>query len=304
MHDAIVIGGGPAGLSAALVLARARRDVLLIDSNLGRNRRASEIHGFLTRDCTAPADFLREARRDVERYGVRVDQGEAVHAERSADGAFTVRYRALEPGGAERSSRSRKLLLATGMRDCLPAIEGVEAFYGVSVHHCPYCDGYEHRDKRLVAYGHGDRAVGLALSLRTWSPHVTACTDGGPVRDELAARALTMKIPIRSERVRALSGEGAALQEVRFESGRPLACDALFFNTGQVQRSDLPRLLGCSFKEDGGVKTSSRQCAGVPGLFVAGDADRDVEFVIVAAAEGATAAVAINAELQREETGG
>ncbi|HZW07884.1 MAG TPA: NAD(P)/FAD-dependent oxidoreductase [Phycisphaerales bacterium] len=304
MHDAIVIGGGPAGLSATLVLARARRDVLLIDSGLGRNRRASEIHGFLTRDCTAPAEFLREARRDVERYGVRMVPGEAVHAERATDGAFTVRYRDLEPGAVETSARSRKLLLATGMRDCLPPIDGIDAFYGTSVHHCPYCDGYEHRDKRLVAYGHGDRAVGLALSLRTWSPHVTACTDGGPVRDDLAARALGMKVALRTERVRSLTGDGTALRQVRFDAGPVLPCDALFFNTGQVQRSDLPRLLGCAFKDDGGVKTSNRQCAGVPGLFVAGDADRDVEFVIVAAAEGATAAVAINAELQREETGG
>jgi thioredoxin reductase len=303
MHDAVIIGGGPAGLSAALVLGRCRRSVLVIDSGLPRNRRAKEIHGYLTRDCTPPGDFMRHARADVERYGVKTVQGEAVYAERCADGTFAVRYCVgTEPG--DTLVRSRKLLLATGMRDQIPALDGIDDFYGATVHHCPYCDGYEHRDRRLVAYGRGDHAVGLALSLHTWSRTVTACTEGEPVRDELLARASAAGIRIRTERVTALRGQGSRLSEVLFADGPSLPADALFFNTGQSQRSTLPRQLGCTFKEDGGVETSDRQCAGVTGLYVAGDADREVEFVIVAAAQGATAAVAINAELQREDTRG
>ncbi|MFT3684036.1 MAG: NAD(P)/FAD-dependent oxidoreductase [Phycisphaerales bacterium] len=283
------------------MLARCRRDVLLIDSGVPRNRHAREIHNFLTRDCTPPAAFRDEALRDLARYGVAPVRGEAHGARLNADGTFTVLFKTTD---GERTATGRKLLLATGMRDVLPAIEGIDRFYGSTVHHCPYCDGYEHRDKRLVAFGAGDRAVGLALALHTWSRSLTACTEGEPVRDELLARAALCGIAVRTDRVTSLRGDGDRLSRVDFDNGPPLECDALFFNTGQVQRSDLPRRLGCRFKDDGGVETSDRMCSGVKGLYVAGDADREVEFVVVAAAQGATAAVAINGELQREETGG
>lgn len=304
MRDVLIIGGGPAGLSAALILGRCRRDVQVIDAGQGRNRRAHEIHGYLTRDCTTPAEFLSKARADVERYGVTVTPGEVSHAEAHPDGTFTVRYRTPGASGAEAVVRARKLLLATGMRDEIPALEGLDAFYGTSVHHCPYCDGYEHRDSRLIAFGRGDGAVGLALSLHTWSRSVTACTEGVPVREELVARAALANVAICTRSVRRLCGRDAQLTHVEFHEGPSLLADALFFNTSQSQRSELPRLLGCSFKDDGGVHATDRQCTGVPGLYVAGDADREVEFVIVAAAQGATAATAINGELQREETGG
>ncbi len=196
---------------------------------------------------------------------------------------------------------ARKLLVATGMRDHVPRIDGLEPLYGISVHHCPYCDGWEHRDKRLAAYGEGDAALGLACSLRTWSPRITACTIGGAIDEEMRARAARLGIDVREEPVTRLEGEGGLLRRIHFDSAAPLDCDALFFNTGQAQRSDLPRLLGCDFKSDGGVATNDRQCTGVPGLYLAGDADRDVQFSIVAAAEGAVAATAINRELQDED---
>lgn len=301
MHDAIIIGGGPAGLSAALVLARCRRDVLLIDAGSPRNRSAREIHNYLTRDCTPPADFRAAAERDLARYRVAVRRAEAMDAGLNPDGTFRVVYVGSEGG---QTAAARKLLLATGMSDILPPIDGIGALYGSTVHHCPYCDGYEHRDKRLVAWGAGDRALGLALSLHTWSRSVTACTEGAPLRRELLERAEACGIAVRTDRVQRLVGEGDRLTRAEFHSGPPLPCDALFFNTGQFQRSDLARRLGCRFKDDGGVETSDRMCAGVRGLYVAGDADREVEFVIVAAAQGATAAVAINAELQSEDTNG
>lgn len=299
-YDAIIIGAGPAGLSAALVLARYRRTMLVIDAGQGRNQRAREVHGYLTRDCTRPADFLSLARAELLRYGPSVLTATATDARRDEDGSFTVRFRR-PPDARPSEAVCRRLLLATGMRDILPPLRGLTDFYGSTVHHCPYCDGWEHRDRRIAAYGKGDAAVGLALALRTWSPHVTACTDGEAVRDDLLERAARMRIPVRTDRVACLEGENRSLRRVCFERDPPLPCDALFFNTGQSQRSDLPRMLGCEFKPDGGIATNDRQCTGVPGLYVAGDADKDVQFLIVAAAEGATAAVAINRELQEED---
>lgn len=297
MLDVIIIGGGPAGLSAALILARCRRKIIVIDSGLGRNRFAQEMHGFLTRDCIPPSEFLSLARRDLDRYSVRCVQEHVETAVAEPDGTFTVRLKSGE------IITSRKLLLATGVRDLLPKLEGFDEFYGRSVHHCPYCDGYEHRDQHIVAYGKGNDAIGLALALRTWSERITACTDATPADDKHLELAKRNSISVRDEPVLRLLGANGQLQKIEFANGALLACDSLFFNTSQAQRSDLPRRLGCRFEKNGGVETSDRQCTTIPGLYLAGDADKEVQFVIVAAAQGATAAVGINHELQNEDRG-
>ncbi len=293
--DVAVVGGGPAGLSASLILGRCRRTVVVIDAGQTRNRRSDALNGYLTRDGIPPARFLRAARREVRGYGVKFVRGTAIHAAIGRDGVFRIRLR------SGRTLLARKLLLATGVRDRLPAIPGLSRMYGTSVHHCPYCDGWEHRGRMLVAFGDGRKALGLALSLRTWSDTVVACTNGVALTRAQEQRARLNGIAVRSEPVARLQGRAGLLRRVIFRSGPPLRCDALFFNTGQLQRSDLPRRLGCSFKSNGGVHTDKHQCTGVPGLYLAGDADKDVQFVVVAAGEGATAAVAINQELQAED---
>jgi thioredoxin reductase len=305
MLDAIIIGGGPAGLSAALILARARRRILVCDAGRPRNDASSSLNGFLSRDGIHPADLLRLGRDELLRYGVEIHRQEAIDA------------RVCEPGPPDNPSahrfevtladstrlRSRKLLLATGVRDIIPLIDRLKDLYGVSVFHCPYCDGWEHRDQRLIAYGKGNAAVGLALNLRTWSDTVLACTDGDPIDADHRARAERNGISTRPEPVARLEAGDGRLARIHFASGPAEPADALFFNTGQYQRSPLAQNLGCRFKADGGVETSDRQCTSVPGLYLAGDADKDVQFAIVAAAEGAIAAVAINRELQDEDRG-
>jgi thioredoxin reductase len=294
--DVVIVGGGPAGLSAAVMLGRCRRKVLIVDAGSGRNKASRAMHNYLTRDGISPVAFRRAARAELRKYGVQVWVSEAVAVDTSETDWMTVRLQTGE------SVRTRKLLLATGVRDILPRLPGFDALYGVSVHHCPYCDGWEHRNQRLAAYGKGKAALGLALSLRAWSSRVTACTDGRRLREADVALAHRNRIRVRTERVSALEGDRRQLRRIRFERGRPLECDAMFFNTGKVQRSNLPENVGCSFKPEGGVKTDARQCTGVPGVYLAGDAHEEVQFVIVAAAEGAIAATAINRALQEEAT--
>lgn len=299
-YDVIVVGGGPAGLSAALVLGRCRRKVLVCDSGKPRNAAAMHMHGFLSRDGINPRELLRLAREEVACYGVEVLAAEVIDATCTRTEGGTRFEVTLADG---RVMESRKMLLATGVVDLLPRIEGVSDFYGKSVHHCPYCDGWEHRDQALVAYGRGAKAAGLALNLTTWSDRVTACLDGGELEDEYTGTLKRNKIEIRTERVRRLEGEGGQLKRIIFESGPPLDCDALFFNTDQVQRSTLPLSMGCGYDDAGAVITTGKQGTRQRGLFLAGDADGDVQFVIVAAAEGATAGTAINRELQDEDLG-
>lgn len=304
VYDVIIVGGGPAGTSAALILGRSRRRVLVCDAGHPRNGDALAMHGFITREETPPRELLRMAREETARYGVVF-----------VDGLVTdARCLAAEPAGQSgtffevllrdgRTLRCRKLLLATGVADVLPEVEGVRRFYGKSVHHCPYCDGWEHRDESIASYGPDGKGAGLALSLRNWSKRVTACTDGSELDPEYRGRLDRCGIAIREERVLRVEGTGDRLERVVFASGPVLECSAMFFNTEHVQRSDLPVRLGCEYDEKGHVVTSHRQRTPMPGLFLAGDADGDVQFVIVAAAEGATAAVAINKELQEEDRG-
>jgi thioredoxin reductase len=291
LWDTIIVGGGPAGLSAALILGRCRRDVLLVDAGRQRNRFAGRMHGFLTRDGESPQAFLQVAREQLRPYAtIRSIEGEAADAACSGD-EFTVSLRDHEP------VRARTLLLATGVVDHLPPLQGIEPLYGHSVHHCPYCDGWEWRDRRLAAYGSGDdKGGGLALMLRQWSAEVLLFSDGpANLSPPMQARVRTHGVSVHEAKVLRLVGEGTQLKAVVLSGGPSIECDALFFNTGQHQRSPLASLLGCDFTERGGVDTGEHDVTTkIPGLFVAGDATRDVQLVAVAAAEGAKAAFAIN----------
>lgn len=296
-YDVIVVGAGPAGLSAALMLGRCRRSVVVFDNGKPRNAPSHALHGYLTRDGIAPADFLRLARDELVKYkSVRIRDERVAGARCRPGDGFVV---TLESG---ETIAARKLLLATGVVDNLPEIPGFRELYGRSVFHCPYCDGWELCDRPLAVYGRGERGVGLSLELTAWSRDLVLCTDGpAEIEPDDRVRLERNGIAIREERVTALEGADGLLSRVVFENAPPLERRALFFTTGQYQRSDLLERLGCEFNEKGTVLTGKYETTHLPGLFVAGDASRAVQWVVVAASEGAEAAFAINSDLLKED---
>jgi thioredoxin reductase len=294
--DVIIVGGGPAGLSAALVLGRCRRRVVVCDAGRPRNACSPHSHGYLTRDGMPPLELLALGREELRAYDVSVRDTEVTDVAGIATGV-----RAVLADGT--SLHARKVLIATGVEDVRPKVPGCDALYGVSIHHCPYCDGWENRDRPLAIYGPPDQAAGLALSLRTWSRDLVVCTDGRQLTTAARTRLAGTDIAVRTERLTALEGTDGRLERIVFTKGPVLERQGLFFNTGQVQRSPLAERLGCTFTSKGHVRCDRKGRTGVADLFVAGAANGDVQFVIVAAAEGAKAAVAINKELQEEDGG-
>ena len=293
--DVVVVGAGPAGLSASLVLGRCRRQVVVVDSGEYRNASSQMMSGFLSRDGSDPAEVRRIARDQLSKYPtVQVRQASVIGAEAGSDG-FVVHL-----GGGEKLL-ARYLLLASGVVDGLPEVVGAEDLFGRGVFQCPYCDGYEVADRCLVAYGKGSTAVALALELTTWSDDVVLCTDDTSVSDEERQRLTANNIRIESRSVRRLVGGDGWLDAIEFSDDFVLMCGALFFVSRQRQRSGLAASLGCQFTDSGTVDTDEHEATNVPGLYVAGDASRDVQFAIVAAAEGAEAAAAINTALHQRE---
>jgi thioredoxin reductase len=291
-YDAIIVGGGPAGLSAALVLGRCRRNVLVCDAGHPRNERSRAMHGYLSRDGIAPSEFAAICRDQLGIYPNVEMRAVEVTSARHEGGLFKLELR---DGTAE---SARTLLLATGIVDELPKIPGFEQIYGRSAHHCPYCDGWERRDQPLAVLGAMSDEVELAIELLQWSKDVILCTNGaaelGPEqRKELARRG----IRVVEDEIEALEADGDALRGIRFRSGGFLTRSAVFFSPAQRQRSSLGEQLGCEFCDDHSIQCGENTETCIPGLYAAGNASRGLQLVILAAAEGTQAAFAINEAL-------
>jgi thioredoxin reductase len=266
--------------------------VVVCDAGTPRNAASRSLHGYLTRDGTVPLEFLRLAREEVRQYGIEPRAATATSIACTKDG-FSV---TLDDG---ETVAARIVLLATGVRDRLPEIPGVAECYGITVHHCPYCDGWEVRDRRIVVLGQSASAAALALSLKTWSRDVTICANGrARINSRHRTQLQEQQVAIHEARVERVDHISGHVQRLLLADGTAVPCDAIFFSSGQHPQSDIPRQLGCEFTKKGAVKTDHLGKTCVPGLYVAGDASRDVQFVVVAAAEGAKAAVAINKSLQ------
>jgi thioredoxin reductase len=286
-YDTIIVGGGPAGLSAALVLGRCLRRVLLCDSGRYRNERSRAVNCFLSRDGIPPAQLLECAREQLRRY----DSIGRMHARvtsihRDGEG-FIV-------GVGTDLATCRSLLIATGVVDELPDLEGIEELFGRTVHVCPYCDAWEHRRAPIAVFGRGSKGASLALLLRQWTSDLVLCTHGPDgIRPDDLERLKSRDIRVREEVIRKLEGADGRLKSIRFTDGSCLDRQALFFSTGQHPRSALLEKLGCRYGEKG-VACDENGETSIPGMYVAGDVSRDVQLAIIAAAEGARAGLAIN----------
>jgi thioredoxin reductase len=293
--DCIIVGAGPAGLNAALVLGRARRRVLVLDSAQPRNHAAREMHGVLGHDGLDPAELRARGRTELGRYGVGVVTAEVQEAEVLAG---TVRVTSSR--GAD---LTRTVLLATGMLDETPDIPGFAEIWGTTAHTCPYCDGFEHRDERLAILADGARGAHLAILLRQWSDDVALLSNGphGLDADQLT-RMQALGIPIIETPVVALDNDsGGRLRRLRLDGGETLDRDALFFYVGWQFRNDIARRLGCELHDDGSVAVDSNQATTIDRVYAAGNSADPRALVPAAAGSGATAAVAINARLSVED---
>jgi thioredoxin reductase len=294
--DVILVGGGPAGLSAALLLGRACRRVLICDSNEARNWTSKKLQGFLALDELPIHDLVRRGREQLAALGTVTFWDDEVVDGRRWQNEFEI----VTKDG--RNASSRKLLLATGVTDELPPIAGASECFGHSVFQCPYCDGWETREKPLAIFGRGAQAFTMARTLYTWSRDLVLCTDGPSGLLAKQKKLLeTRGIAVHEDLIECLEHDHGQLRAIRFRKGERLPRSYLYFNTPSYQKSSLAESLGCEFTETGGVKTGRYEATNIPGLYVAGTMIKDVPLAVTRAALGIQKALAKEDFMSQEE---
>ena len=294
-YDVVVIGGGAAGLSAALVLSRARREVLVVDAGTPRNAPATRMHGYLSRDGLPPGELLATGRNEVKSYGGDIVTGTVTDL--VPDGP--IGFRVVLADGQRISAR--RLLVTTGLRDELPGIPGLRERWARDVLHCPYCHGHEVRDRRLGVIGGTPDAARYAHIVRQWTHDLVYFTPPDVLtpaeRTQLAARA----VEVVEGTIEQLVIENDQLQGVRLDDGRVVSRDALFVPPRFVPNNDLLVGLGCDVDSAGWVTVDNTGRTSVPGVRAAGNVVDPRAQVISAAGAGSAAAIALNADLVDED---
>ena len=286
MYDAVVIGGGPAGLAAAGWLARFRKRTLVLDSCEYRNRWVDKAHGYLGHDPVNPGGLLEAAHGQLAAYPNLTIICTTAESAGAVEGGFRVT-------SGDGVFFARRLVLATGTRDAFPEIPGFFEHYGSEVFHCPVCDGYEAKDRKTAVLGWNDQVTSFAVELTNWAKTVTVVAQGNRIDhdDRVRERLGRHGVTLCEEDAVELLGKRGSLEGVRLESGEILDCDYLFFSLPEHPVNRLARLLGCELDEDGHVIVDRQGRTSVGGVYAAGDLTPGEQLIQVAAGEGTLAGV-------------
>jgi len=295
-YDVAVVGGGPAGLCAALFLARYLHKVVVVDSGDPRNWETRGINGYLGHQGVRSPELRALGREECARFGVEFVSGMVDHAINETGELFAVR---LHDGTIIESYR---ILLAIGIKDFWPDIPGLERCYGETVHVCPDCDGFETRDRKTVVVGSGRKAVGMALALSTWTRQIVICTNGEKpdMEQKLLDQLKTLNIPVLDQPIKCVVSKSKEISGIELEGAMSLDCERLYFAIGQYPADDLGAQLGCKRDQMGRLVIDERNHTSVLNVYAAGDIAPGPQLAIVAAASGAVAAIAIHASLLPE----
>lgn len=292
--DVGIVGGGPAGLTAAIWLGRYLHSVVLVDSGDPRNWETRGINGFLGLPGVRPPELRERGRRECREYGVLLVDATVEHARKLSDDEFVLQ---LHDG---RELQARRLLLAIGIKDVWPDIPGLSRVYGQNAHVCPDCDGYWTRGRKVVVIGHGRKAVGLALDLTTWTRDIIILTNGhSPELDlpEYCEKLDALNIPVLTEPVEMVCSSGTAIHCLKLRNGMQLDADKIFFTMGQYPADDLGVELGCARDDEQHILVDEHYHTSVHNVFAAGDIVPGPQLAIAGAADGAIAALAIHKSL-------
>lgn len=296
IYDCAIIGGGPAGLSAALVLGRSKRNTLLFDDDHGRNLVTREAHGFLTRDGIQPEELKRLGREDIAKYDcVQIKKKRIINIKRITESHYQLDT---EDGD---TFHSIKIIIAAGLKEELPNIPDIENFYGTSLFSCPYCDGWELQNKPLAIIA--DKMVfKLAKEVYTWSKDLVVFTNGiGRLEEEEKAKLQAKGIIVREEIIDGLEGENGQLRSVRLEDGTLVDREGGFTTPLWSHSTPFAKELGCKLNEHGGILTDDYGRTNVWNVYAAGDASLIVPSqLVIAAGEGSAAGIGVNGDLTNE----
>jgi thioredoxin reductase len=323
IYDVAIVGGGPAGLTAALWLGRYLHRVVVIDSGDPRNWETRGVNGFPGHPGVRPAELRGRTRDECRSVGVGLIDGFVARVRQNGDG-FRIEYdpmpatKAREdqrgsgaprdpsdnaPRPETRALRAARLLLAFGLRDEWPKVPGLRQVYGSAAHVCPDCDGYDTRGKKVVVIASGRKAAGMALNLTTWTSDIVVCTNGRPpdLDADQCQKLDALNIPVLSARIDRVVPQGDRIYSLQLDGGMHLDCDHIFFALSQRPADDLGAQLGCDRDDDGQVVVTVHQQTSVDNVWAAGDITPGAQLAVVAAAEGAVAALSIHKSLVPNE---